>query len=407
MTRAGRDWPRTAAELADEQTRIAGEIWTAWRPLGPVFASAPATSASTRGGPGDGAAGDRGWAAAAVGDEAVVVEGNAPAEYEPGLLALREGELLERAVQRLKARPEVLIVDSTGRDHPRRCGLALQLGAKLDLPTVGVTHRPLDGERRVARRRTRGDEPAHGGRRACRLLGVHEAGSTAARGARCLAHGPRGGGRGRARRHRQRANARPVPARSHRGTAGTRHGDAGGRLTGLMRRPERWRRWLATRSRRGRARARRGASRSSSLTRGEGGETLRAGSPSAAPAAGRAAPSAAARSRAAARIDPKRRARRRRPAAVSDHVVGRVHGRLQDEPRRRDESLRGEPLRRHRGTGERARPSCALGRRRGRDGSRWHARDRDVLSGRARCPRDDGRRAAGPRRRAQASASSR
>jgi deoxyribonuclease V len=37
----------------------------------------------------------------------------------------------------------VLLVDATGRDHPRRAGLALHLGAVLDLPTVGVTHRPL------------------------------------------------------------------------------------------------------------------------------------------------------------------------------------------------------------------------------------------------------------------------
>ena len=35
---------------------------------------------------------------------------------------------------------------STARDHPRRAGLALQLGAVLDLPTVGVTHRPLIAE---------------------------------------------------------------------------------------------------------------------------------------------------------------------------------------------------------------------------------------------------------------------
>jgi hypothetical protein len=34
-------------------------------------------------------------------------------------------------------------VDSTGRDHPRRAGLALHLGVVLGIPTVGVTHRPL------------------------------------------------------------------------------------------------------------------------------------------------------------------------------------------------------------------------------------------------------------------------
>jgi deoxyribonuclease V len=34
-------------------------------------------------------------------------------------------------------------VNATGRDHPRRGGLALHLGAVLGLPTVGVTHRTL------------------------------------------------------------------------------------------------------------------------------------------------------------------------------------------------------------------------------------------------------------------------
>ena len=36
-----------------------------------------------------------------------------------------------------------MLVDGTGRDHPRRAGLALHLGSVLGLPTVGVTHRPL------------------------------------------------------------------------------------------------------------------------------------------------------------------------------------------------------------------------------------------------------------------------
>jgi deoxyribonuclease V len=37
----------------------------------------------------------------------------------------------------------VLLIDATGTDHPRGAGLALHLGAVLDVPTVGVTHRPL------------------------------------------------------------------------------------------------------------------------------------------------------------------------------------------------------------------------------------------------------------------------
>ena len=97
---------------------------------------------------GAGAAGDPAWAAAVVmrGRRTLaeaVVTGAAGAPYQPGLLALREGPVLEAAVRALPGPPDVLLVDATGRDHPRRAGLALQLGAALDVPTVGVTHRPL------------------------------------------------------------------------------------------------------------------------------------------------------------------------------------------------------------------------------------------------------------------------
>jgi deoxyribonuclease V len=75
-------------------------------------------------------------------DRATVV-GRAGAPYLPGLLALRSGPLLEAAVRALSVRPDVLLVDATGADHPRRAGLAIHLGAVLDTATVGVTHRPL------------------------------------------------------------------------------------------------------------------------------------------------------------------------------------------------------------------------------------------------------------------------
>jgi deoxyribonuclease V len=71
------------------------------------------------------------------------IDGQAGARYEPGLLGLREGPILEAAVRTLPFPPDVLLVDATGRDHPRRAGMALQLGAVLGLATVGVTHRPL------------------------------------------------------------------------------------------------------------------------------------------------------------------------------------------------------------------------------------------------------------------------
>jgi deoxyribonuclease V len=64
----------------------------------------------------------------------------------PKWLRSGRGPLLEQAVRALPIAPEVLVVNATGRDHPRRAGLALQLGAVLGLPTVGMTTRPLVAE---------------------------------------------------------------------------------------------------------------------------------------------------------------------------------------------------------------------------------------------------------------------
>jgi deoxyribonuclease V len=139
------EWPGTREELVEEQLRLAAIDAVPWRfepgaRIGAVFVC------FARGGSGQGRAGDPAWAAACAGRDAVVVAGRAGAPYEPGLLALREGALLEAAVGALAQPPDVLLVDATGRDHPRRVGLALHLGAVLDLPTVGVTHRPLVAE---------------------------------------------------------------------------------------------------------------------------------------------------------------------------------------------------------------------------------------------------------------------
>ena len=138
-------WPQKREELIEEQLRLAALDPALWQfapraRVGAVFVC------FGRGGSGPGSAGDAAWAAAAVGDATVVVPGRAGAAYEPGLLALREGALLEAAVRALPEPLDVLLVDGTGRDHPRRAGLALHLGAVLELATVGVTHRPLAAE---------------------------------------------------------------------------------------------------------------------------------------------------------------------------------------------------------------------------------------------------------------------
>ena len=145
------EWSRDPGELAAEQERLGRLRPRPWNPrgrpptVGAVFVCFP------RGASIPGAADDRAWAAAVVLRKrtevsAATATARAGGPYMPGLLALREGPALEAAVRRLEVTPEVLLVNATGRDHPRGAGLALHLGHALDLPTIGVTDRPLVAE---------------------------------------------------------------------------------------------------------------------------------------------------------------------------------------------------------------------------------------------------------------------
>jgi deoxyribonuclease V len=140
-------WPATADELTQLQQALGEMTPGRWQPpttvlrIGACFVCFERVQ-------GAGAAGDRGFAGAAVTYRrrllaGVTASGSAGGPYLPTLLALREGPLLEQAARALPLAPEVLLVNATGRDHPRRAGLALHLGAVLGLPTVGVTTRPL------------------------------------------------------------------------------------------------------------------------------------------------------------------------------------------------------------------------------------------------------------------------
>ena len=135
-------WPASAAELVAEQTALARLAPRRWK-RNPAAVVGGCFVCFERGPSGPGRAGDRAWAAAAAAGETATIAGAAGAGYEAGLLALRAGALLEAAVRALPRLPDVLLVDATGRDHPRQAGLALQLGALLEVPTVGVTHRTL------------------------------------------------------------------------------------------------------------------------------------------------------------------------------------------------------------------------------------------------------------------------
>ena len=148
-------WPADAESLIAYQRELAGATPEPWMPSGGGLRIGGCWVCFPRGLTGPGSAGDPAWAAAVVvtGGRVVeqrVVEGVTGAPYTPGLLALRMGPLMEQAVRGLLLEgttpPDVLLLDASSRDHPRRAGLALHLGAVLGMPTVGVTHRPLLAE---------------------------------------------------------------------------------------------------------------------------------------------------------------------------------------------------------------------------------------------------------------------
>jgi deoxyribonuclease V len=138
-------WPSTADALAREQERVASLAPPPWAP--PAGALRVGACAVVFGRAGRD---DRAWAAAVVEDAGEIADSctrvaRIEAPFEPGRLALREGPILEVVVRGLARGPDVLLVAAAGRDHPRRAGLALHLGAVLDLPTVGVTEDALVG----------------------------------------------------------------------------------------------------------------------------------------------------------------------------------------------------------------------------------------------------------------------
>lgn len=140
-------WPGDEAGLVALQEELAVADPPPWEPHDDAVVGGSYVCFS-RAGRSSAAGDDRAWAAGArkvAGSRTatVVVGGVAPAPYVPGLLALREGALRERALRALPGLPDVLLVDATGRDHPRHAGLALHLGAVLDVASIGVTDRPL------------------------------------------------------------------------------------------------------------------------------------------------------------------------------------------------------------------------------------------------------------------------
>ena len=150
----GRDmWPSTHRDLERLQRTLARRVdecepWS-WAGDGEpaiagVFVSLPTNRLGEE-------SRDIAWAAAvAMEGHTVVATATATRRlvrpYSAGYLSLTIGPILEDVVPALAMRPDMILVNAAGRDHVRGAGLAIQLGAALDVPTVGVTEHPDVGD---------------------------------------------------------------------------------------------------------------------------------------------------------------------------------------------------------------------------------------------------------------------
>jgi len=75
--------------------------------------------------------------------QGVVFETRFP--YVPGLLSFREIPALLQAYEKLKTKPDVVMLDGQGYAHPRRIGFASHFGLWIDRPTIGCAKSLLIG----------------------------------------------------------------------------------------------------------------------------------------------------------------------------------------------------------------------------------------------------------------------
>jgi deoxyribonuclease V len=66
--------------------------------------------------------------------------------YIPTFLSFREGPAIVNAFRKLKTRPDIILIDGAGINHPRHAGIATHIGVALDMPTIGITKKILCGK---------------------------------------------------------------------------------------------------------------------------------------------------------------------------------------------------------------------------------------------------------------------
>ncbi|MEZ5334197.1 MAG: endonuclease V [Methanolobus sp.] len=72
-----------------------------------------------------------------------------PLPYIPTYLNFREGKAIASVFMELENKPDILIFDSCGINHPIRAGMASYFGAVMDTPTIGVSKKILCGNAEI------------------------------------------------------------------------------------------------------------------------------------------------------------------------------------------------------------------------------------------------------------------
>ncbi len=144
-------WDLDPDQAAELQRQLAGQVRTTGRPESVRLVAGVDVSYSKDSPRGYGVVAVLSYPALEVVETATAtVDTTFP--YVPGLFSFREIPAVLAALEKIRSRPDLVLVDGQGRAHPRRMGLASHLGLLLEIPTIGCAKTRLCGDH---------DEPAH------------------------------------------------------------------------------------------------------------------------------------------------------------------------------------------------------------------------------------------------------